>query len=78
ALHTLSKRMYDAWEPDRGGGIPWRTIDTFFNAPANGPATILLAGTGQPDRALAMCDWMDATLVDPDSHLVIDGIKPQG
>ena len=25
-----------------------------------------------------MCDWMDTTLVDPDSHLVIDGIKPQG
>ena len=78
ALRTLSKRMYDAWEPERGGGIPWRTVDTFFNAPANGPATILLARTGHLDRALAMCDWMDTTLVDPDSHLVIDGIKPQG
>ncbi|UEA57891.1 fructose-bisphosphate aldolase [Gordonia otitidis] len=85
ALRVLSKRMYDAWEPERGGGIPWRTIDTFFNAPANGPATILLARTGragpQPGsharRALEMCDWMDATLVDPDSHLVIDGIKPR-
>lgn len=78
ALRTLAGRMYRAWEPEKGGGIPWRTVDTFFNAPANGPAAILLARAGHPDRALAMCEWMDAHLVDPESHLVIDGIKPDG
>ncbi|GAA1479722.1 glycosyl hydrolase [Gordonia sinesedis] len=76
ALATLAGRMHNAWEPQRGGGIPWRTTDTFFNAPANGPATILLARTGDTRRALAMEDWMDATLIDPESHLVIDGVKP--
>ncbi|MFT4043335.1 MAG: glycoside hydrolase family 76 protein [Gordonia sp. (in: high G+C Gram-positive bacteria)] len=76
ALRTLTARIFGAWEPDKGGGIPWRTIDTFFNTPANGPATILLARAGHPERAVQMCHWMDATLIDPTSHLVIDGIKP--
>ncbi|AZG48177.1 glycoside hydrolase family 76 protein [Gordonia insulae] len=75
-LRTLSRRMIDAWVPDLGGGIPWRTMDLFFNAPANGPAAILVARTGHLDRAAAMADWMDRVLVDADSHLIIDGVKP--
>ncbi|MFW0786104.1 glycoside hydrolase family 76 protein [Gordonia sp. CPCC 206044] len=76
ALNTLSGRMVEAWLPHLGGGIPWRTMDLFFNAPANGPASILVARTGHVERARAMADWMDATLIDPASGLVIDGVKP--
>ncbi|WP_262365897.1 glycoside hydrolase family 76 protein [Gordonia sp. OPL2] len=76
ALRTLSQRMVGAWVPDLGGGIPWRTMDLFFNAPANGPAAILLARTGRVERATAMADWMDANLIDATSGLVIDGVKP--
>ncbi|EON30789.1 putative glycosyl hydrolase [Gordonia terrae C-6] len=74
-LRVLAGQMLDAWVPDDGGGIPWRKADQFFNAPANGPAAILLARTGHVERAVAMCDWMDANLVDPDTHLIIDGLK---
>ncbi|MDT0223182.1 glycoside hydrolase family 76 protein [Gordonia sp. AC31] len=74
-LRVLAAQMLDAWVPADGGGIPWRKADQFFNAPANGPAAILLARTGHVERAVAMCDWMDANLVDPDTHLVIDGLK---
>ncbi|WP_439031849.1 glycoside hydrolase family 76 protein [Gordonia terrae] len=76
-LRILAGQMLDAWVPDDGGGIPWRKADQFFNAPANGPAAILLARTGHVDRAVAMCDWMDANLIHPQSHLVIDGLKKQ-
>ncbi|ATD72892.1 MULTISPECIES: glycoside hydrolase family 76 protein [Gordonia] len=76
-LETLTRRMLDAWVPEDGGGIPWRTTDQFFNAPANGPAAILVARTGHVERAVAMCDWMDANLIDPKTHLVIDGLKKQ-
>ncbi|WP_343287408.1 glycoside hydrolase family 76 protein [Gordonia sp. SID5947] len=76
AVRTLSGRLADAWMPHLGGGIPWRTMDLFFNAPANGPAAVLMARTGRVDRAAAMADWMDARLVDGTSHLIIDGIKP--
>ncbi|MCR8898901.1 fructose-bisphosphate aldolase [Gordonia sp. GONU] len=76
-LDVLTRRMLDAWAPEDGGGIPWRTTDQFFNAPANGPAAILVARTGHVERAVAMCDWMDANLIDPKTHLVIDGLKKE-
>lgn len=72
----LAKRIFDSWSPTKGGGIPWRTIDYFFNTPANGPGAVLMARTGSPERAVQMCDWMHDTLVAPDTGLIYDGIKP--
>lgn len=76
ALDKLADQFLKAWVPEDGGGIPWRKQDQFFNAPANGPAGIFL--TRYDDRlrrAQQMADWIDATLIDPDTDLVFDGIK---
>jgi predicted alpha-1,6-mannanase (GH76 family) len=75
ALKILSKKLLDAWVPEDGGGIPWRTQDQFFNAPANGPAGIFLARYDRLRRAQQMADWIDETLIDPETQLVFDGIK---
>lgn len=75
ALSTLANQFLGSWSPAEGGGIPWRKQDKFFNAPANGPAGIFLARYGKLDRATAMADWIDETLIDPETHLVFDGIK---
>ncbi|HEU0191991.1 MAG TPA: glycoside hydrolase family 76 protein [Mycobacterium sp.] len=80
ALDTLTRQLVDSWVPEDGGGIPWRKQDQFFNAPANGPAGIFLARyVGRPgdrlNRAQQMGDWIDKTLIDPETHLVFDGIK---
>ncbi len=75
ALATLSAQLVDSWAPQAGGGIPWRKKDQFFNAPANGPAGIFLARYGNLARAGEMADWIDQTLIDPETHLVFDGIK---
>lgn len=76
ALRTLAAELTDSWMPEAGGGIPWRKQDRFFNAPANGPAGIFLARyPGGLPRARQMADWIDATLIDPDTGLVFDGIK---
>ncbi|MGB3481185.1 MAG: glycoside hydrolase family 76 protein [Mycobacterium sp.] len=76
ALETLSRQLVNAWVPEDGGGIPWRKQDQFFNAPANGPAGIFLARyADRLRRAQQMADWIDQTLIDPESHLVFDGIK---
>jgi predicted alpha-1,6-mannanase (GH76 family) len=76
ALHKLYNQLYGAWVPEDGGGIPWRKSDQFFNAPANGPAGIFLARYGDRlARAEQMADWIDATLLDPETHLIFDGIK---
>ncbi|MGH3563000.1 MAG: glycoside hydrolase family 76 protein, partial [Mycobacterium sp.] len=74
--NKLTDQFVTAWVPEDGGGIPWRKQDQFFNAPANGPAGIFLARYGDRlKRAEQMADWIDATLIDPKTHLVFDGIK---
>lgn len=75
AIADLAGELFDAWQPDRGGGIPWRRRDTFFNTPANGPAALLLARTGKVWRAQEMADWIHDTLLDPETGLVFDGIR---
>lgn len=76
ALEKLSEQFLNAWVPEDGGGIPWRKQDQFFNAPANGPAAIFLARYEERTRrAQQMSDWIDETLIDPETHLVFDGIK---
>jgi predicted alpha-1,6-mannanase (GH76 family) len=75
-LAKLADQFVKAWVPEDGGGIPWRKQDQFFNAPANGPAGIFLARYGdRVRRAQQMSDWIDKTLIDPETHLVFDGIK---
>jgi predicted alpha-1,6-mannanase (GH76 family) len=76
ALPKLADQFINAWVPEDGGGIPWRKQDQFFNAPGNGPAGIFLARYGDHlKRAEQMGDWIDRTLIDPETHLVFDGIK---
>jgi predicted alpha-1,6-mannanase (GH76 family) len=76
ALAGLCHQLVGSWMPESGGGIPWRKQDRFFNAPANGPAGIFLARYGEHlPRAQAMADWLDGTLIDPETHLVFDGIR---
>ncbi len=76
ALHQLAEQFLNSWVPEDGGGIPWRKEDQFFNAPANGPAAIFLARyQDRHRRAQQMADWIDETLIDPETHLVFDGIK---
>lgn len=76
ALASLCGQLVGSWMPEAGGGIPWRKQDRFFNAPANGPAGIFLARYGDHlRRAQAMADWLDDTLIDPETHLVFDGIR---
>jgi predicted alpha-1,6-mannanase (GH76 family) len=74
----LTGHLLDAWSGELRGGIPWRRGDEFKNAPANGPAAILLARTGFLDRAVATADWIDAVLRDPETDLIRDGARPDG
>lgn len=78
ALVTLKKVLAAGWDP-RFGALPWRKGSDFYNAPANGPAGIALARLGRIDRATDISDWLDKTLRDPDTGLILDGIHlPSG
>jgi hypothetical protein len=78
------------WADIRGGwdaahgGIRWRRGDTYTNAPTNGPAAILAARryqvTGDSadlEWARRITTWLDATLVEPGTGVVWDGIHPE-
>ncbi|MGD9987684.1 glycoside hydrolase family 76 protein [Pseudonocardia sp.] len=75
AVAAVTTRLRAGWTPDGGGGIWWRRADDFKNAPANGPAAILLARAGRVPLAASIVDWMAAELVDPRTGLVRDGIR---
>ncbi len=75
ALGAITNRLGEGWTEDGGGGIWWRRDDDFKNAPANGPAAILLARNGELGFAAAIADWMSETLLDPDTGLVRDGVR---
>ena len=78
AVETLTDVLLGAWSDEAGGGMPWRRGDSFRNTPANGPAAVLLARTGHVERAVATADWLHATLLDPATGLLFDGIRPGG
>jgi predicted alpha-1,6-mannanase (GH76 family) len=78
AIRTLSGQLLNAPMSENGGAIPWRKQDLFFNTPANGPAGIFMTRTGHLRRALEIADWIDRTLIDPETHLVFDGIQCDG
>lgn len=75
ALAAIDAQLLSGWTSAAGGGIWWRRGDDFKNAPANGPAAIFHARSGNRARAQAMLDWMSSTLVDPETGLVWDGIR---
>jgi predicted alpha-1,6-mannanase (GH76 family) len=75
AIAAIDTQLLSGWTEAAGGGIWWRRGDEFKNAPANGPAAIFHARSGNLTRARAMTSWMTATLVDPESGLVWDGIR---
>ncbi len=72
-ISRIVTKILDAWAPPTGG-IPWRVGDDYYNAPANGPAAILLARSGFPGRARQTVDWMNAALRLPGSDLLADGL----
>jgi predicted alpha-1,6-mannanase (GH76 family) len=75
ALGAIVLQLRTGWTGDGGGGIWWRRGDDFKNAPANGPAAILLARGGHVGLAASIVDWMDETLRDPSTGLIRDGVR---
>lgn len=60
------------------GIVAWRCRDDFLNAPANAPLAVLLAREGDVGAASMIVGWLQATLVDPATGLVIDGVRRDG
>ena len=72
-VHQIARRLRSAIDPTVGA-LPWRVGSRLFNAPANGPAAIVLARTGEVGAAADLADWLDETLRDEATGLIRDGI----
>jgi predicted alpha-1,6-mannanase (GH76 family) len=80
---TLWNDIKNGWNDTMGGGIAWNKSQTSYkNTPANAPACILAARlyreTNNADYlmwAQKIYDWQKATLVNPPTGLVYDGIN---
>ncbi|MEY8565742.1 glycoside hydrolase family 76 protein [Corynebacteriaceae bacterium 7-707] len=71
--HALEADIFNGVD-NLTGVMPWRTGETFYNVPTNGPVAILAARTGRTGLAEQLIDWVHANLIDTDG-LVMDGIK---
>lgn len=85
-VQTLWREVQRGWNEQQGGGIAWRRSQRDYkNTPANAPAVILgvrlhRAYGKAADLAFAqrVHAWLDATLVDPDTGFVWDGVNRNG
>jgi predicted alpha-1,6-mannanase (GH76 family) len=78
AIGQIAQRLRDGWSDHGGGGIWWRTKDNLKNVSANGPAAILFTRLGDRvdlQRSLSIVDWIEEWLIDPDTGLVLDGLR---
>ncbi|WP_170285570.1 glycoside hydrolase family 76 protein [Microbacterium rhizomatis] len=74
AVARIADRLVRGIDP-RVGALPWHVGSDLYNAPANGPAAILLARIGAAAPARRLAGWMAATLDDPVTGLVRDGLE---
>lgn len=72
---SLTLQFDSASTDDLGGGTFWSTTRDFKNTPATAPVALYYARTGNPAKAQALLDWLDAKLFDPRRGLYLDGLR---
>lgn len=75
-LAALTGALRSAHTMELGGGLYWNRRRSFKNTPATAPAALHFARNGERERAQALVDWLNTTLLDPETGLYLDGIKP--
>lgn len=56
------------------GVLPWRSNETFYNVPTNGPAAIMMARTNRLEEAIGLMNWVFDNLIN-EQGLVMDGVR---
>ncbi|WP_142058728.1 glycoside hydrolase family 76 protein [Pseudarthrobacter sp. B4EP4b] len=72
---TLTLQFDAACTDDLGGGSYWSKKRDFKNTPATAPVALFYARTGQPTKAQQLLDWLNATLLDKEQGLYLDGAR---
>ena len=77
-LSMLTPVLASAHTPDLGGGLFWNTPRDFKNTPATAPAALYFARIGRTEEAARLVDWLFTRLQDPQTGLLLDGIRTPG
>jgi predicted alpha-1,6-mannanase (GH76 family) len=72
---SLTIQFDSASTDDLGGGTFWSKKRDFKNTPATAPVALYYARTGNPAKAQALLDWLDARLFDSGRGLYLDGLR---
>ncbi|MBT2520825.1 glycoside hydrolase family 76 protein [Arthrobacter sp. ISL-28] len=72
---SLTLQFDSASTDDLDGGTFWSTKRDFKNTPATAPVALYYARTGNPAKAQALLDWLDARLFDAGRGLYLDGLR---
>lgn len=71
----LTPVLQSAQTDDLGGGLYWHYLRDFKNTAATGPAAVYFARSGETQRATALVDWLWNNLRNPETGLLMDGLK---
>ncbi|MGV1007881.1 MAG: glycoside hydrolase family 76 protein [Dermatophilaceae bacterium] len=75
ALHELAAAVASGETSDFRGGVYWNDKRDFKNVAATGPVGLYLARSGDREHAAQVADWLYATLFNPRSGLLDDGVR---
>ncbi len=78
ALDRLTATLREGDTPELGGGLFWTTGRDRKNVPASGPAAIHFARRGDLARARTLVAWIEDSMRDPDTGLVLDSMFVNG
>lgn len=75
AMRVLGEQLHSGMDDVLGGGLYWSKKRDFKNTPANAPAALFFARTGQKDTAREILQWLEKNLFSAERGLYLDGLR---
>jgi predicted alpha-1,6-mannanase (GH76 family) len=75
AVRVLGKQLHQGKDDVLDGGLYWSRKRDFKNTPANAPAALFFARTGQKEISRELLQWLEAKLFSSEHGLYLDGLR---
>ncbi|MGJ3403563.1 glycoside hydrolase family 76 protein [Glutamicibacter sp. Je.9.36] len=75
AVRTLGRQLHAGMDGVLDGGLYWSRKRDFKNTPANAPAALFFARTGEKETARELLQWLEKNLFSVERGLYLDGLR---
>ncbi len=75
AVRALGKQLHAGMDEVLEGGLYWSRKKDFKNTPANAPAALFFARTGEQETARELLQWLEKNLFSAKRGLYLDGLR---